>query len=248
MRYVVMMFLSLLSLVGAGTVRVALAANVSYAMPALKKDFALQYPGVIIQSIVGGSGKLTTQIRSGAPYDLFLSANMAYPQQLFELGITVDKPVTYAQGALAILSNVPRDFSRGIALLEESFIRSVAVANPKTAPYGKAAFDVLHKAGLFETVHPKLVFGESIAQTVAYVSHVADIGLVAKSALFAPQMKEYKPGTNWVDVNPALYHPIDQGMVLLKNAPNLKEAEAFYVFLLSRRAREIFIRHGYRVP
>jgi len=242
------MFLLLFSLVEAGTVRVALAANVSYVMPALKKDFALQYPGVIIQGTISGSGKLATQIRSGAPYDLFLSANIAYPQKLFELGIAAAKPVTYAQGALAFLSNVPRDFSRGIALLEEPFIRSIAVANPKTAPYGKAAFDVLRKGGLLETVRPKLVFGESIAQTVAYANHAADIGLVAKSALFAPQMKQYKQGVNWVDVDSVLYHPIDQGMVLLKNATNFKEAEAFYMFLLSRRAREIFVRYGYRVP
>jgi len=247
-RYIVMMFLLLLSLAGAGTVRVALAANVSYAMPVLKKAFARQHPGTMIQITVSGSGKLATQIRSGAPYDLFLSANMAYPQKLFETGVAAAKPVTYAQGALAYLSNASRDFSRGIALLNDPSIRSIAVANPKTAPYGKAAFDALRKGGLLETIRPKLVFGESIAQTVAYATRAADIGVVAKSALFAPQMRHYKQGINWVDVDPALYHPIDQGMVLLKHAANPKEAKAFYDFLLSKLARKIFAQFGYRLP
>ncbi len=231
-----------------GTVRIALAANVSYAMPSLKAVFAKHHPDTNIQITVGGSGKLATQIRSGAPYDLFLSANMAYPQALFDAGLATEKPVVYAQGALAYLSNTPRDFSKGIKLLLSPAIHTIAVANPKTAPYGKAAFEALEKAGLLTRLRPKLVFGESIAQTVAYATHAADIGLVAKSALFAPQMQHYKQGTHWADVDPALYGPIDQGMILLKSSTNKPEAKAFYDFLLRQKARDIFIRFGYRVP
>lgn len=247
MRYLIVLF-GLLGFAQAGQVRVALAANVSYAMPALTKVFAREHPEITIQTTVSGSGKLATQIHSGAPYDLFLSANMAYPQKLFDAGLTFAAPRVYAQGALAYLSNRPRDFSQGITVLTDPSIHSIAVANPKTAPYGKAAFEALEKAGLLQTLRPKLVFGESIAQTVAYATHAADIGLVGKSALFAPQMKRYKEGKNWADVDPALYRPIDQGMVLLKKAANPKEARIFYDFLLSKPAREIFTHYGYRLP
>jgi len=247
MRHLIVLF-GLMGFAQAGQVRVALAANVSYAISALKKAFARKHPEINIQITVGGSGKLATQIRSSAPYDLFLSANMAYPQKLYEAGMTMAKPVVYAQGALAYLSNTQQDFSRGIRVLAGPSIHSIAVANPKTAPYGKAAFEALEKADLLPTLRPKLVFGESIAQTVAYAMHAADIGLVAKSALFAPQMKQYKAGRNWADVDPALYQPIDQGMVVLKTATHPKEAQAFYDFLLSKPARAIFARYGYRLP
>ncbi len=248
MRLTVMMLVMMMGAVWGGVVRVALAANVSYAMPSLKAAFASHHPDTHIQITVSGSGKLATQIRSGAPYDLFLSANMAYPQALFEAGLSTQKPVVYAQGALAYLSNTPRDFSQGIKLLLSPAIHTIAVANPKTAPYGKAAFEALEKAGLLTRLRSKLVFGESIAQTVAYATHATDIGLVAKSALFAPQMQHYKQGTHWVDVDPTLYSPIDQGMILLKSSTDKAEAKAFYDFLLSREARDIFIRFGYRVP
>jgi molybdate transport system substrate-binding protein len=240
--------LSLLGFLTSGEVRVALAANVSYVMPALKTAFSKQHPEISISTTVGGSGKLATQIQNGAPYDLFLSANMAYPQRLYEAGVTANEPKIYAQGALAYLSSRPRDMNNGIGLLSHPSISKIAVANPRTAPYGKAAFDALEKAGVLEKVRPKLVFGESIAQTVTYATHAADIGIVAKSALFAPQMSHYKKGINWSDVDPALYKPINQGMVIVKKTKNYSETKAFYDFILSPKAREIFQRYGYRLP
>ncbi len=243
-----LMILMVIGILQGRTVRIALAANVSYAMPLLKTAFAKHHPDVQIQVTVSGSGKLATQIRNGAPYDLFLSANMAYPQALYDAGEATEKPVVYAQGALAYLSNTPRDFSKGISVLLSPSIHTIAVANPKTAPYGKAAFEALDAAGLLSRVRPKLVFGESIAQTVAYAIHAADIGLVAKSALFAPQMQRYREGTHWADVDPTLYHPIDQGMILLASSPHKQEAKAVYDFFLGTEAREIFTRFGYRVP
>jgi molybdate transport system substrate-binding protein len=232
----------------AGTLRVALAANVSYAMPELIQAFRAHHPNTQIQTTVSGSGKLTTQIRSGAPYDLFLSANMAYPQALFKAGATTAAPVVYAQGALAYLSEKARDFSRGIALLSDPAIARIAVANPRTAPYGKATFEALTSAKLLSTLRPKFIYGESIAQTVTYTTHGADIGIIAKSALYAPQMRHYKAGVNWADVDASLYRPIDQGMVVLKASKNMAEVKALYDFLLSDEARAIFTQYGYRLP
>jgi molybdate transport system substrate-binding protein len=232
----------------AGLVRVALAANVSYAMPDLIRSFHIIHPDIKVDTTIGGSGKLHTQILRGAPYDLFLSADMGYPGALYEANMTMAAPVVYAQGALVILSDKNRDFSRGIKSLLSPSVRRIAIANPHTAPYGKAAFEALAKAGLIDIVRSKFVYGESISQTVSYTQHGADVGLVAKSALYAPQMHHYKQGTNWVDVDTALYHPIDQGMVVLKSAADPDAAKKFYHFLLSDKARTIFSRYGYHLP
>ena len=232
----------------AATLRVALAANVSYAMPELIAAFRKHHPDTQVQTTVSGSGKLAAQIRNGAPYDLFLSANMAYPQALHAAGVATGAPRVYAQGALALLSDSPRDLTRGLRVLSDPAIAHIAVANPRTAPYGKAAFEALTSAKLLEALRPKFVYGESIAQTVAYTIHGADIGIIAKSALYAPQMRRYKAGSNWVDVDASLYRPIDQGMVVLKASKNMAEAKALYDFLLSDEARAIFTRYGYRLP
>ena len=232
----------------AGSIRVAIAANISYVMPVLREAFVRTHPSIDVQTTVGGSGKLATQIAHGAPYDLFLSANMAYPQKLYEGGTATTKPIVYAQGALAYLSTQPRDFTHGIALLSDPAIGRIAVANPRTAPYGKAAFEALRKAKLLEPLRPKLVYGESIAQTVTYAVRAADIGLVALSALYAPQMARYTHGTHWHEVDPSLYQPIDQGMVILKRAETNPDVRAFYDFLLSAPARTHFAQYGYRLP
>ncbi len=235
-----------LSIFGFGSVRIALAANVSYVMPELITAFKKHNPNIRILTTIGGSGKLATQIRGGAPYDLFLSANIAYPQALFEAGMTTRAPVVYAQGALILLSRYPRDMTKALRLLTDPTISKIAVANPRTAPYGKAAFEAMKNAGILDRVRSKLAYGESIAQTVAYALRAADIGIVAKSALFAPRMSQYQKGSNWTEIDPKLYHPIDQGLVMIKGGT--KEAKQFYDFLLSPEAKEIFRRYGYIVP
>jgi molybdate transport system substrate-binding protein len=232
----------------AGSLRVALAANVSYVMPELIAAFRVHHPQTQVETLIGGSGKLAAQIRRGAPFDLFLSANMTYPVKLHDAGMALDAPRIYAQGALVMLSTRPRDFSRGLELLRDPAIAHIAVANPRTAPYGKATFEALEHAKLLEALRPKFVYGESIAQTVAYTQKAADIGIVAKSVLYAPQMRTYKEGTHWQEIDPTLYTPIDQGIVLLKRAANNPEAKAFYDFLLGDEARAIFARYGYRLP
>jgi molybdate transport system substrate-binding protein len=247
MKTILFLLISLLSL-QAGSIRVAIAANVGYAMPDLVKAFESRHPDTHVDTLIGGSGKLAAQIQRGAPFDLFLSANMAYPIKLHATGDAVSPPCIYAQGALVMLGTHAHDFSRGLGLLTDSAIARIAIPNPRTAPYGKAAFDALTHAKLLETLRPKFVYGESISQTVTYTQKAADIGLIAKSALYAPQMRTYKEGTHWREVDPVLYTPIDQGMVLLKRAANNPEAKAFYDFLLGDEARAIFVRYGYRLP
>lgn len=232
----------------AGEIKVAIAANVSYAIDDLKKAFHTLYPETTVQVTLGSSGKLTAQIKNGAPYQLFMAANMKYPEALYKEGIAVTRPLVYAQGSLAYLSNRPQDFTKGIALIKDATIQKIAVANPKTAPYGKAAIEAMKKGGVFEAVEKKFVYAESISQTVSYAVTAADIGFIAKSSLYSPKMVHYKEGVNWADVDPKLYTPINQGIVVLNNGEKSSEVAAFYTFMLSAKAKEILQQYGYMVP
>lgn len=231
-----------------GSINIAVAANVSYAMDDLKKAFNKVYPDTEVKVTLGSSGKLTAQIRNGAPYTLFMSANMNYPSLLYKSGVAVTKPIVYAQGGLAYLSIKEYDFSKGIDLLKSSKISRIAVANPKTAPYGKAAIEAMKNAGVLEDIKSKFVYAESISQAVSYTIIAADIGFVAKSSLYSPKMKRFKKGLNWAEVESNLYTPIDQGIVILKNGEANSEVRAFYDFILSKKAEKIFNDFGYLVP
>jgi len=247
MKKIVLGIVLSFALVSAGEIKIAVAANVSYAIEPLKKAFYALYPKTNIEVILGSSGKLTAQIKNGAPYELFMSADMKYPEVLYKEGIAVTKPIVYAQGALAYFSVDPQDFTQGIKLLTDDKIQKIAIANPKTAPYGVAAEEALKNAKVYDEVKKKLVYGESISQTVAYATRAADIGLIAKSSLFSPQMAHFKEGIHWSDVDGTLYTPIDQGMVILKKAEGNAEVKAFYDFMLSAQARKILKNFGYRV-
>ena len=235
------------NLLFSNSINVAIAANVSYAIDDLIKEFHKTHPNILVKTTLGSSGKLTAQIQNGAPYDIFMSANMAYPNALYKNGTAITKPVVYAKGSLALLSKVKRDFSKGLEILKDKSIKRIAIANPKTAPYGKASFEALKNAKIFDDIKSKFIFGESIAPTVAYTLTVADIGMIAKSSLYSPKLKRFKEGKNWIGIDSRLYTPIKQGIVILKNAKYNKDAEAFYDFILSKDAKKIFKDYGYLV-
>jgi len=247
MKKVLFTLLFLTGSLFAKDINIAVAANVSYAIDELKAEFAKTNPETNVRVTLGSSGKLTAQIKNGAPYGLFMAANMKYPNALYEDKIATTKPITYAQGALAYLSVKKQDFTKGIKLLEDKNIVKIAIANPKTAPYGKAAIEAMKNAKVYDNVQSKLIFAESISQTVSYAVTAAEIGLIAKSSLYSTKMSQYKENVNWAAVNPKLYTPINQGIVLLKYAGNSKEYKAFYDFILSAKAKEIFKRYGYIV-
>ena len=228
----------------ASSITIAVAANVSYAMDDLKKEFHKLYPNIKVRVILGGSGKLVAQIKNGAPYGLFMSANMNYPKALYKSGMAINKPKVYAQGSLVYLSRKKLNFSKGMKLLEDKKIRKIAVANPKTAPYGKATIEALKNAGIYEKIKKKCIYSESISQTISYTMIATDIGFVAKSSLYSSKMAKFKENENWIDVKKSLYHPIDQGIVILKNS---KEIKIFYNFIFSTKAKKIFKKYGYLI-
>jgi len=241
----ILIILLCLQILSAKKVTIAVAANVSYAIEPLIKVFNKAYPQIKVNVVLGSSGKLTAQITHDAPYDIFMSANMKYPQNLYLKGLAKSKPVIYAKGALALLSTKKYDLSKGLALLLDTNISKIAIANPKTAPYGLATAQMLENIKLYNRLKPKFVYGESISQTVTYTTRAADIGIIAKSSLFSPQMLQYKKDINWIDISTSLYTPIEQGIVLLEDSP---ESTLLYTFLLGSKAKEILKSFGYSLP
>lgn len=232
----------------AGTINIAVAANVSYAIDDLKQEFKKEYPNTKVQVTLGSSGKLTAQIQHGAPYQLFMSANMKYPNALFSNKKAITKPIIYAKGSLAYLSTKKQNFSHPLELLKSDTIDKIAVANPKTAPYGIATVEALKNSGIYKDIKKKFVYGESISQTVSYTMIATDIGIIAKSALYSPKMSHFKEGIHWSNVDSELYTPIDQGMVILKEGANNSEVTNFYKFIVSQKAKKIFHNFGYLIP
>lgn len=231
----------------AAEIKVAVAANVSDAIVEIKAAFEKSHPQTKVQVTLSSSGKLTAQIKHGAPYGAFLSANMKYPEALYKEKIAITKPLVYAEGALAYLTTKKLDLSKGMALLTSKDISKISIANPKTAPYGKAAFEAITNAGMMEAVKKKLVYAESVAQSVTYAISAADIGFVAKSSLFSKKMQVYQENVHYKDVDKELYTPIKQGIVLLKPAKESKEYREFYEFVLSDEAKVILKKYGYIV-
>lgn len=223
--------------------RVAVAANAQFVMEQLKTAFQKK-TGIQVESIVNSSGKLTTQIQQGAPYDVFLSADMEYPQTLHKHGLTVAAPIVYAYGSLVLWTLTDLPLSADLKVLSDPAVRHVAMANPATAPYGEAAVSFLKSKKLLDQVQPKIVYGESIAQVNQYIlSGAAEIGFTAKSVVLDPGLA--KRG-HWIDLPTTGYSPIAQGVVVLKRTSLTKEARQFMEFLRSPAARRILQQFGYR--
>lgn len=244
MRLILILFILTYSL-QAAAITVATAANVGYAMKDLTTAFHKLHPTLHVKVIIGSSGKLSAQIRNNAPYDLFLSANMGYAQKLFEDGYATTKPIIYVKGKLVLFSKTPRDLSDALTLLTHKEIKKIAIANPKTAPYGVAAKEALQNAGIYNILKPKFVYGESISQTTLYALRSTDVGIISKSSLFVPQMLKYKKNKNWIDISTDYYTPIKQGMVILKYGKNNEAVKSFYNFLQTKEAKDIFEKFGY---
>lgn len=256
MKKIILGFMVLCSSIFAGEITVAAAANVTYAMGELVKEFNKTNPETKVQVTLSSSGKLVSQIENGAPFDIFMSADMKFPQALFDKKLTSTAPVIYAQGALAMLSSKEFDYSKGINVLNDSSITKIAIANPKTAPYGAAAVEAIKNAKIVGAEN-KFVYAESISQAVTYATTATDIGFIAKSSLYEGNMSQYKENKNWITVDPKLYSSIDQGIVIIDHSNNLvglindkvkkEEVKAFYDFILSSRAKKIFENYGYLV-
>ena len=229
----------------AGEINVFAAANLKDVFKELKTEFTKTNPSTTINAAFMASGVLSTKIKNGEEVDIFMGADMNFAQDLYDTKFAVTKPVVYAQGALALFTIRDIDLAKGINAVEG--LKAIAIANPETAPYGKASIEALKKAGIYDKVEKNIVFSKSIGETISQTISAADIGFIAASATHSDKMAEYKEGKNFILIDPALYTPIDQGMVILKHGENNPEAKAFYDFIRSDRAKEIFRKFGYNI-
>lgn len=224
---------------------IAVAANMQFAMNKLVAAFETK-TGTECSLIIGSSGKLTAQIIQGAPFDVFVSANMKYPDEIHKNGLAAVTPKVYAYGQLVLWSaNAKQNLS--YESMESDSINHIAIANPKVAPYGMAAEQVLKQLKLLPKLREKLVFGESIAQTNQFITtQSAELGFTAMSVVLSSDLK--KVG-RWIPIDPSLHKPIEQGVVVMKQnqATQVEKALTFYDFLSTPEAKSILEKFGYSV-
>lgn len=232
------------------TVRVAAASDLQFALGEVIIEFQKANPGILVTPTYGSSGNFFSQLSNKAPFDIFFSADINYPRQLDEAGLTLkDSLFDYAVGRIVVW--VPQDSpidveSLGIEALTHPSVKKIAIANPAHAPYGRAAESALNKLGLYDRVREKLVLGENIAQTAQFVdSGAADIGLIALSLALAPQMRD--KGRYWLVPSDA-YPTLRQGGVILAWAKDVEATGQFKAFVTGDVGRAILKRYGFVLP
>ncbi len=223
---------------------IATAANMQFAMEALTEAFT-EESQVTCALVVGSSGKLTAQIKAGAPYDVFVSADVKYPEALYQSGLTEGTSKVYAHGKLVLWSMLPQ-LQPSIEILSSPSVKHIALANPKTAPYGAAALEVLAYYDLQDRVKEKLVYGESIAQTNRFInSKSVEVGFTALSVVRSERMQGVG---QWIELDTSYYRPIAQAAVVLQDKTGTHPAAIpFYKFLFSAKAKKILKDFGYLV-
>lgn len=225
-------------------ITIVAAANLKVALDSINTVFKIQNPNIDTQITYGASGKLFEQISNGAPFDLFFSADMDYPNQLKEKKLTSSEIKMYAIGKLAIWSKKTDPNKRKINVLLDANIKKIAIANPATAPYGEKAVESLKFYKVYDKVKSKLVFGESITQTAQFATTgAADIGIIALSLVLTPNMQ--KEGGKYYIIPQKSHSILEQGCVLLKRAQENAGAIKFYNFISSKKAAAILKYYGY---
>jgi len=228
---------------------VAAASDLGYCIDELVGAYRKTAPDAELKVSLGASGNFFAQIRNGAPFGVFLSADMDYPRQLARLGAADGATLApYAIGRIALWSLDPQiDPARGLAsLVHDQRVRRVAIANPVTAPYGRAAKAALERDGLWAAVQAKLVVGESIAQTAQFVqTGNAQVGLISFATLHATRLKGVG---RYALVPHAGLAPIEQGAIVTKAGADNPHAAGFVRFLGSPEARAILARNGFELP
>ena len=235
------LLLSCTSNKGKPDITIACAASAQFAVRDLASKFS-ELKNLKIEVITGSSGRLTTQLMNGAPFDIFFSANMSYPQLLFEKVLFIDKTSIYAKGVPVFWTNKKEyDLSRIGWLMQMDKIKKIAIADPKNAPYGTAAMQFFKDMEWHGWLERKLVYGESISQVNEYIlSQNADIGVTAKSIVSSPKLKgigKYKEFSDdyW----------IPQGLVAMKNDNGEKMKMEFLQFVLSNEGKGILKKYGF---
>ncbi len=231
-----------------GTVTVAAASDLTFAMNEIVANFE-KATGCTVRLSLGSSGNFLTQIENGAPFDVFFSADEAYPKKLESEGLAAPgSTYVYAIGKIVLWtrSDSGVDVGKGFAVLRDASVKKLAIANPEHAPYGRAAEEALRKAGVYYAVKDRLVLGENISQTAEFVeSGNADAGIIALSLAVSPTMKDKGPA--WT-IPGNLYTPIEQGAVVVRAAGNPQGARQFLDYVKMPATAALLQRYGFTLP
>jgi molybdate transport system substrate-binding protein len=248
LRFLLGAVLLLATMAAADEIRVAAAADLNYAF----RDIAARFEketGHKVNLIIGSSGNFYSQIQNGAPFDLFFSADIQYPQKLAEAGLA-EKGSLYRYAIGKIVLWVPNasklDIKQGLAVLQDPSIRKIAIANPAHAPYGRAAVAALKGEKLLDKVSGKFVFGENISQAAQFVqSGNADAGILALSLAVVPAMKD---AGRYFEIPASEYPTIEQAAIVLASSKNKETARLFIDFLKKPEIERLMEAYGFVVP
>jgi molybdate transport system substrate-binding protein len=232
----------------AQTIRIAAAADLEPVLPPILEQFR-QTTGINAQVTYQASAALTTQIQNGAPFDVFLSANLDYPQRLISAGLaeglgegTSGTPIIYAKGTLVLWTRKDSHLSPSVELLRNPALKRLAIANPDRAPYGKAAVAALQKLGLYDALKPRFAIAENISQAAQFVdSGNADAGLIS---LTSARTERLAADGLYFEIPADLYPPIEQGAVLVSKTAERVAAKKFLVYLMSAPVQEQLRKFG----
>jgi len=239
------LMLCISAVVHAQELRVAAAADLNFALPQIAKAFEAQTGTKVLLSF-GSSGNFFAQIQGGAPFDVFCSADMGYPQKLAAAGQALPESLRqYASGRLVlwVRNDSKLDFERqGLNVLLDPDVKKVAMANPEHAPYGRAAVAALQRAKLYDRLKDKLVLGENISQTAQFVtSGNADAGLISLSLAQAAELQ--KQGHYW-EIPPGIAESLPQGAIVLRQSSSPQLAEKFLDYLSCPVGKKILAQYG----
>jgi molybdate transport system substrate-binding protein len=240
--------LALLQDAFAEEIAVAAASDLNFAI----KDLIVEYEratGNHVKLSLGSSGNFYAQIQNGAPYDLYFSADIGYPKKLEEAGLTVPGSIyRYAVGRIVLWTHHTsrRDVSKGLEVLRDPAVKKIAIANPKHAPYGRAAVAAMQHFKVYDEAKDRLVLGENISQAAQFIeSGACDIGVIALSLALAPTMKA--AGTYW-EIPAEAHPPLEQGAAILRSSKQQKTAQQFVEFMQGAQGQEIMKRYGFTLP
>lgn len=222
------------------------SGNNKFVLPVFVENFYRSYPDARVVIEYGASGDLANSILNGVRYDIFLSADMKYPQEIFAKKMAAEPPKEYARGSLILF--IPSDSTfhqKKLEVLKSKKIKHITIANKKTAPYGKAAIEVLQKSGLFSGIKSKVRFSTDISTVITNVIWYDDAGFLSKSAIQSLPIAYRKEGVNWIDVDPLLYKPIIQGYVVSSDGKKNLNARRFLEYMNSDEGRTIYKEYGY---
>lgn len=241
MKKIILGLMILSMSLSADTIKVFAASSTKLAMQEITEEFKKHNPKDEIVVIYSATGKAYAQFTNGFEYDVFIAADSKYPQKIASDGNAITEPLVYAMGAVALFSHDEEIVKKGLEAIKDKKVKHLSIANPRLAPYGAAAMEILENYALEDAAKEKLVLGDNIAQSVQFVdSGAADIGLVAFSLI-----KTTKKESEYQLIDQSKYSPMRQAFVLTKHAKKKPLAQKFGDFLLSETAQNSFKKYGF---